>query len=154
MTIQVVYLLELIEVDVNQPEDACILARLVNLLIQTLLKGEAVVYAGELVELRATEQIGIQPAGLDGQGGQPRRHGEGLGLDDAGFGERIERGKDGAERASGAGWDLVLDDAQGSELWRAISQLRPIGDLNPAGSTLPLEGNQFCDLFDDLSKWT
>src|ERR1019366_9055352 len=155
MAVQIVRLLELIEADVDQAEDGGILARLFNLGVYMLLQGEAVVNVGEQVELRVVQKlVGIKPQGLDGQGGQSSAHGEGLRLDGAGFGKRVERGEERAQRRPGTGRNLLADDAQGSELRRTVSQPCSIGDLAPAGSAVEGEGDQFRDLFNDLSEWT
>jgi hypothetical protein len=50
----------------------------VNLVVETLVEGEAVVDVGEQVELRAAAQVGVEAAGLDGQGGQSQRPWRGL----------------------------------------------------------------------------
>ena len=72
MAIEIVDLLELVEVDVDQPEDAGILACLFNNGVQMLVQREAIVNVGEQIELRTVQQIGVEAAGFDGQRGQPR----------------------------------------------------------------------------------
>jgi hypothetical protein len=93
VSVEVIDLLEAIEVNVDEPEDGGLLAGLVDLRVQGLVEGEAVVDVGEQIELGAAAEIGIEMSGLDGQGGESNSHGEGLGLDVARFGERIECGK-------------------------------------------------------------
>ena len=112
VAVDVVYLLKVIEVDINQSEDACVLSCLVNLLIQIVLQREPVVDVGEQVELGAVDQIGVKPPGFNGQSGQRCCRGEGLRLDGARFGERIERGIDGSERRSGACGNRFVGDAE------------------------------------------
>ena len=65
--LEVVHLFELVEVDVDQPEDAGLEAGFLNLPIQILVQRESVVNVGEQVELRTVEQVGVQAPGLDGQ---------------------------------------------------------------------------------------
>ena len=72
--IEIVNLLELVEIDVNQAEDAGIEARVLDLGIEPLLEGEAVVHAGKQIELRPMEQVVIEPARLDGQGREAGGH--------------------------------------------------------------------------------
>ena len=69
MSIEVIYMLEFIEVDVDESKDPSVLARLQNLPIQMLVQREAIVNVCEQVELGAMGQIGVEAAVLDGQSG-------------------------------------------------------------------------------------
>lgn len=68
------------------------------------------------------QQICVQVPGINGQGGQAGGHGESFRFNVGGPGERVECGIEVAVYGAGAGWDLVLDDAQCVELGRAVSQ--------------------------------
>src|ERR1035437_7012666 len=98
MPIRVVHLLEVVEVDVDQSENGCIETRLIYLGIQQLFQGEAVVDIGEQVELRAVQQVGVEAACLDGQGGKACCPGQSFSLRGGGHGEQVECRREEAER--------------------------------------------------------
>ena len=69
MTVDVVHLLELIQIDVDQPEDAGIAPSVLDMRVQARLQRKAIVYIGEQVELRAVQQVVVELAGFDGERG-------------------------------------------------------------------------------------
>src|SRR6266567_1730458 len=153
MAVAIVDLLEPIQVDINQAECAGVGAALRHHFVEVLVQREAVIDIGELVELGAAQQIGVKAAGFNGKGCELGCEGESFGLDRFWPGALIEGGKDGSERRSGAGKDLVLNDAKTGETCRAVAQHGSIGDLAPTWRTTQFEGNKLGNAFDDLSEW-
>src|ERR1035438_7739270 len=84
VAVNIVDLLESVKIHIDQSEDAGLLASLFNQLIQTLVQREAIVYVGQQVKLRASQQIGVEASGLNSQRGEPNRHGQSLRLVGAG----------------------------------------------------------------------
>src|ERR1019366_6949549 len=110
MSIDVVDLLKLVEIDVDQTKDPSPLARLSDLRVQIPFQGEPIVYLGEKVELRSVLQIGVQPPRFNGQSGLSCSSRKGLRLLIAGFRQRIEGGTNRSERRSGAARNLLVDN--------------------------------------------
>lgn len=107
---------------------------------------------GELVELRAASQIGVEAAGFDGKGSQSSGRRECFRFAGTRFGESIESGNDSAERWSRTGRNLLLNDSEGGQFRQIVTELRSTGDLAPARGALQSERNQFGDLLNDLIK--
>ena len=63
----VIDLLEVVEVDEDESEDAGGLAGAFDHCVQMFFHGEAVGNVGEQVELRAVQQVGVEVRGFDGQ---------------------------------------------------------------------------------------
>jgi hypothetical protein len=85
VAVNVVYLLESIQIDVDQPENAGIFPGMLDARFEQLVEGEPVVQVGEQVEFRAVEQVGIEPPGLNGQRGQACADREGFEFESAGW---------------------------------------------------------------------
>ena len=78
MAVDIVHLLELVQIEIDQPEDAGIFARPGDGRIQLPVQREAVVDIGQQVEFGAMHQVGVELAVLDGQRRQLRSHEERL----------------------------------------------------------------------------
>ena len=78
MAVEVVDLFEVIEIDVDKTEDAGDLAGLLDELVEEGFEREAVGDVGEQVEFGTVNEIRIEAAGFDGEGGEFGRDGERL----------------------------------------------------------------------------
>jgi len=76
VAVAVIYLLEFIQVDIDQPEDPSLFSRHFDLRVQIPFQGEPVVNLGEKVELRTMLQVGLEPTGFYSQRGEPGSHRE------------------------------------------------------------------------------
>ena len=59
VAIGIIHLLEVIEVNVEQAEGDCIVARLLDQLVDILLQRKAIMGIGQNVEFRAVDEIGV-----------------------------------------------------------------------------------------------
>jgi hypothetical protein len=112
MTELVVYLLEIIEIDVNESENAAGSVGFFEEAVKMLFEREAVLDVGEHIELRPVDEIGVEARSLDGQGRQLRCRGKRLLLLGLRGCAGIECGEDGAQCGAGASGNRVFGDPQ------------------------------------------
>src|SRR5580704_5561092 len=122
VSVNIVHLLEVVEVDVDQTEDRCILTRLFDLPFQVILERESIVDVGEQIEFGAADEGGVEAPGFNRQTGQCCRLKESLRLGSSLPGEWIERGINVSERRPGAGLDPLVNDTECIEAGWAISK--------------------------------
>ena len=60
MSVAIVDLLELVEINIDESEDGGLLAGLIDLRVQSLVEGEAVMDVGQQVELGAAAEVGVE----------------------------------------------------------------------------------------------
>ena len=103
----VIHLLELVEVDEDEAEDAGGLAGFGNHRAEVFLQREAVWHVGEKIELGAVNEIGVKARSFNRQRGQTRSQRQSRGLFRARLAKAMNGGKDGPQRGSGAAGNLA-----------------------------------------------
>src|SRR5580698_3410974 len=152
VAINVVDQLELIQIDIDKPEDAGIEAGQLDARFEKFIEGKAIVQVGEQVKFRTMQQVGVKPAGFNGQAGEPGSQRQSFRFGGGGLRLGIECGKERAERDSAAGGDDFSCDAHRVRRVRRISQSSAIGYFAPCGSSIQPERKKVDDCLEDFCQ--